>query len=170
MLPDGLSVRHPLAADHPRIQAVLAGWWGDLGGAAGRLERALLVPRLYLQHFTDTSFVVERADGTLGAFLIGFRSQSRPDVAYIHFVGVAPDLRRMHVAAALYEGFIEEVRATGARRVQSCTSPSNTTSKAFHTSLGFAIDPSDEIVDGVPVQRDYDGPGIDRVTFTLTIA
>jgi hypothetical protein len=33
--------------------------------------------------------------------------------------------------------------------------------------MGFEIDPSETVIDGVPVQRDYDGPGIDRVTFTL---
>jgi predicted GNAT superfamily acetyltransferase len=166
---DELSVRHPTVADHPRLQAALDAWWGDLGGEAGRLERSLLLPRLYLQHFTDTSFILERPDGSIGAFLVGFRSQSRPDVAYIHFVGVAPDLRRRHVAASLYERFIEQARRAGARRVQSCTSPSNATSRAFHTGMGFAIDESETVVDGVPVQRDYDGPGVDRVTFTLRL-
>ena len=127
------------------------------------------MPRLFLQHFTDTSFIVERADGSVGAFLIGFRSQSRPEVAYIHFVGVAPDLRRNRVAASLYERFIEQVRVAGARTVQSCTSPANTTSQAFHTGMGFEIDASETLRDGVRVQPDYDGPGIDRVSFTLRL-
>jgi GNAT superfamily N-acetyltransferase len=164
--PDRLDVRHPTSADHPRLLAVLDEWWGGLGGEAGRLERSLLLPRLFFQHFTDTSYIVERQDGTIAAFLIGFRSQSQPDVAYIHFVGVAPDLRRMGLAGKLYERFGREQREVGARKVQSCTSPANTTSQAFHLGVGFTIDPSDSIVDGVPVQRDYDGPGIDRVTFT----
>lgn len=166
MPPDGLSERHPTAADHPRVLAALDDWWGGLGGEAGRRERALLVPRLFLQHFNDTSYIVERPDGTITAFLIGFRSQSQPDVAYIHFVGVAPDLRRNGVAARLYERFIEQVRAGGARKVQSITSPANATSRAFHIGMGFAIDPSETVVDGLAVQRDYDGPGVDRVTFT----
>jgi predicted GNAT superfamily acetyltransferase len=169
VLPDTLSVRHPTTADHPRLLAVLDEWWGGLGGEAGQLERSLLMPRLFLQHFTDTSFIAERPDGSIGAFLIGFRSQSRPDVAYIHFVGVAPDLRRLGVAAGLYGRFISGAQAAGARRVQSCTSPSNTTSQAFHTGMGFAIDPSETVRDGVAVQLDYDGPGIDRVTFTLLL-
>ena len=165
----GLSVRHPVVADHPRLLAVLDEWWGGLGGEAGRLERALLMPRLFLQHFTDTSVIAERPDGSIGAFLIGFRSQSRPDVAYIHFVGVAPDLRRRGVAASLYGRFIEAARAAGARRVQSCTSPANTTSRAFHVGMGFTLDASETVRDGVPVQLDYDGPGIDRVSFTLVL-
>ena len=54
-------MRQPIVADHPRLLAVLDEWWGELGGEAGRLERALLMPRLFLQHFTDTSSSVERA-------------------------------------------------------------------------------------------------------------
>ena len=164
-----LAVRHPTASDHPRLQRALAGWWGDLGGEAGRLERSLLLPRLFLQHFAGTSFIAEQPDGSIAAFLIGFRSQSQPDVAYIHFVAVAPELRRLKLATRLYERFAREQHEAGARLVRSCTSPSNTTSQAFHRGLGFTLDPSETIVGGVPVQRDYDGPGLDRVTFTLLL-
>ena len=165
----GLSVRQPIVADHPRLLAVLDEWWGELGGEAGRLERALLMPRLFLQHFADTSFICRAPGSVVGAFLIGFRSQSRPEVAYIHFVGVAPDLRRHGVAAELYGRFIERARAAGARRVQSCTSPSNTTSQAFHVAMGFTLDASETMREGVAVQLDSDGPGIDRVSFTLLL-
>ena len=61
------------------------------------------------------------------------------------------------------------MRALPARAVQAITSPSNVTSRAFHQAMGFELDPSETVVDGVPVQRDYDGPGIDRVTFTLRL-
>jgi N-acetylglutamate synthase-like GNAT family acetyltransferase len=164
-----LPVRHPTPSDHPRILAVLDEWWGGLGGEQGRLERSLLVPRLFLQHFTNTSYIVDRPDGTIGAFLIGFHSQSRPEVAYVHFVGVAPDLRRTGLAGSLYERFIERARAAGMSKVQAITSPRNATSRAFHRGMGFELDPSEDEVDGIPVQRDYDGPGIDRVTFTLRL-
>lgn len=46
------------------------------------------------------------------------------------------------------------------------TSPGNTTSVAFHTGLGFRVDPSATLENGVPVQLDHDGPGLHRVTFT----
>jgi N-acetylglutamate synthase-like GNAT family acetyltransferase len=164
-----LATRPPSAADHPRILRALDEWWGGLGGEAGRRERSLLLPRLFLQHFADTSYIVERADGSLGAFLIGLHSQSRPDVAYVHFVGVAPDLRRRGLAASLYERFLDAARAAGARKVQAITSPSNVTSQAFHQGIGFELDASETVVDGLPVQRDYDGPGIDRVAFTLQL-
>src|SRR5437016_73337 len=39
----------------------MAEWWGGLGGQDGSKQRALLVPRLFFQHFTDTSYLVELA-------------------------------------------------------------------------------------------------------------
>ncbi|GHF01175.1 hypothetical protein GCM10017786_37700 [Amycolatopsis deserti] len=73
-LPEGLVARHPVPDDHPRVLAVLDRWWADLKGDAGARERALLLPRLYFQHFTTTSFVVE--DGSARA--LDRRSRGRP--------------------------------------------------------------------------------------------
>ena len=89
---EGLTLRHPVPEDQPAVLAVLDEWWGGQGGAAGATERASLLPLLFFQHFTDTSFVAE-SDGRLAGFLIGFMSQSRPDESYIHFVKISPDLR-----------------------------------------------------------------------------
>jgi ribosomal protein S18 acetylase RimI-like enzyme len=164
--PDGLETRHPRADDHARVLAVLDDWWGGFGGEAGSRERALLLPRLFFQHFNDTSQLVERADGRLVAFLIGFVSASRPGTAYVHFVGVDPALRRSGLGAGLYRQFSRRVTERGVRTVTCVTSPGNTTSVAFHTGLGFQVDPSADLENGVPVQLDYDGPGLHRVTFT----
>jgi ribosomal protein S18 acetylase RimI-like enzyme len=101
----------------------------------------------------------------LAAFLIGFLSQSDPSVAYIHFVGVDPALRRHGVAAALYRRFFDLARSRGRRSVHAITSPGNTTSLAFHAGIGFRIQSSAQTIDGVPVQRAYDGPGLDRIAF-----
>jgi hypothetical protein len=64
------SWRPPVEPDHARVLAVLDRWWGRLGGDEGTSQRTALLPRLFFQHFTDTSFVVE-SDGELVAFLIG---------------------------------------------------------------------------------------------------
>jgi len=165
VLPDGLAARRPAEADHARVQAVLGEWWGHLGGAQGDLQRALLVPRLFLQHFTGTSTVVEDADGRLVAFLLGFLSPARPQTAYVHFVGVDPAVHRGGLGRRLYEAFSAAMTARGAREVRCITSPSNAGSIAFHTRMGFALEPGDREVDGVPVHSDYDGPGLDRVSF-----
>ncbi len=141
---------------------------GGFQGRAGSL-RALLLPRLFFQHFADTRYVVERVDGELVAFLIGFLSHVQPDVAYIHFVGVDPAHRRAGLGATLYRAFFEHVAQLGARTVKCITSPGNETSVAFHTGLGFALEPSESVTDDVPVQRDYDGPGLDRIAFKRTL-
>lgn len=164
-LSDGLEIRHPHADDQGRVLAVLDDWWAGFQGLDGARQRVLLLPRLFFQHFTDTSYLVERTDGQLIGFLIGFVSQSRPDVAYVHCVGIDPALRRTGVASALYRRFFADVAARGARTVECITSPGNATSVAFHTRLGFSIQPGQADVDGVAVQRDYDGPGLDRVAF-----
>ncbi|AOP50187.1 GNAT family N-acetyltransferase [Streptomyces lydicus] len=165
-LPGGLLVRHPVPEDHGRLQVALADWWGGLGGEAGALQRQLLVPRLFLQHFAGTSFLVERPDHTLHAFLIGFLSQTDSRTAYIHFVGVCPDGKRAGVGGFLYRRFFAAARAAGRTRIRCITSPNNRDSLAYHRRMGFRLEPGDRIDEhGVPVHRDYDGPGLDRVSF-----
>jgi pimeloyl-ACP methyl ester carboxylesterase/ribosomal protein S18 acetylase RimI-like enzyme len=150
--PHTFAFRPPIESDHPRVLAVLAEWWN------GR-DLSHLLPRLYFQHYGDTSFIVEK-EGELAAFLIGFMSQSDPCVAYIHFVGVHPKHRKAGLGRALYERFFELARARGAREAHCITAPVNTGSIAFHTRLGFAL--SNPIAD-------YDGPGDERVVFKRKI-
>jgi ribosomal protein S18 acetylase RimI-like enzyme len=142
-----VEIRTAAPSDYERIVAVVNEWWG------GRDMRPLL-PRLFLDHFADTSLVVED-DGGLEAFLVGFLSPAQPDEAYIHFVGVRPGCRRSGLARALYERFFELARARGRTLVRCVTSPVNEGSIAFHRKLGF----EDVLV------ADYDGPGADRVAF-----
>ncbi|MBI3178000.1 MAG: GNAT family N-acetyltransferase [Chloroflexi bacterium] len=144
--PHTYALRSPLESDHPRVLAVLSDWWG------GR-DLSHLLPRLYFQHFNDTSFIVE-AGGELAAFLIGFVSPSEPGVAYIHFVGVHPAHRQAGLARLLYERFFRAARARGASEVHCITSPVNSVSIAFHKRMGF--------VASEPI-ADYDGLGDDRV-------
>lgn len=165
---DGLVVRRPVEDDFTRVQYGLTHWWGGLGGEAGAQQRRLLVPRLFLQHFTGTSMVVDGAegpDGPLAAFLIGFLSQDRPDEAYIHFVGVAPEHKRAGLGSAMYERFFALARETGRSRVRCITGPANLASVAYHTRMGFRIEEGDLDVDGVAAKSDYDGEGLARVCF-----
>ncbi|MEV6757643.1 GNAT family N-acetyltransferase [Streptomyces sp. NPDC051214] len=168
-LPDGLTARHLAEDDHAQVLAVLDAWWGGMKGPAGALERSLLLPRLYFQHFTTTSFVVERTGGRaeasdggqIAAFLVGFLSQTQPDAAYVHFVGVDPRLHGQGVGRALYQAFFALARSYGRRYVHCVTSPQNSASQAFHARLGFTVSAS---------KPDYDGPGLDRVAFTIDLA
>jgi len=98
-----------------------------------------LLPKLFLDHFYDTSFVVEEESELIG-FLIGFMSQSRPIEAYIHFVGVHPDYRKDGIGATLYQQFFQICRKRGRSIIHACTSPVNKGSIAFHTRMGFQVE------------------------------
>jgi L-amino acid N-acyltransferase YncA len=150
---DDLELRHAEPSDHARVLAVLDQWWG------GRQMTAML-PRLFFVHFRPTSFVLEQ-DGRLVGFLCGFVSQTDPEQAYVHFVGVDPELRGRGAGRLLYDRFFDTVRAQGCTVVRAVTSPLNYTSIAFHTAVGFDAEESGG--------ESYDGPGEDRVRFVLRL-
>lgn len=150
-----LTIRPLEPADYGPIIRVLDAWWG------GR-RMADMLPRLFFVHFRQTSFAAE-AEGRVVGFLAGFHSQTYPDQAYIHFVGVDPAFRAGGVGRALYERFFEAARALGASEVHGVTSPVNRGSLAFHRAMGFELLPAAAEVDGAPYSPDYDGPGEPRV-------
>ena len=144
-------------SDHGAVIAVVDDWWG------GRPMAAML-PRLFFEHFADTSFAADRA-GALVGFLVGFLSQSRPGEAYIHFVGIHPSERGHGLGRRLYEAFFAAVAARGCTVVRAVTAPVNTGSIAFHRRMGFQIEPGRQGRGGAPGAAGYDGPGQDRVRF-----
>lgn len=152
-----LDVRHGRAQDHGAVMQVIDAWWG------GR-AMAPLLPRLFFEHFADTCFVAEDAQGIAG-FLCGFLSQSRTGESYIHFVGVRPDLRGGGLGRALYERFFAAAQSAGAATVHCVTSIVNRPSVAFHRQMGFTLVPGDREVDGIPVHSGHDGRGGDQVLF-----
>ncbi|HET7014185.1 MAG TPA: GNAT family N-acetyltransferase [Streptosporangiaceae bacterium] len=154
-------IRQLSSADYPYVISVVDRWWG------GR-QMADLLPRLFFEHFTDTSFAAER-DGQLTGFLVGFLSQSRRGEAYIHFVGVDPAERGSGLGRQLYEAFFKVAKARGCTVVRAITSPVNRGSIEFHRQLGFELEPGDAEVDGVPVATSYDGRGGDRVRFVRNL-
>jgi predicted GNAT superfamily acetyltransferase len=157
-----VQIRPIRPTDYRPVISVVDDWWG------GR-QMADMLPRLFFEHFTDTCFAAER-DGELAGFLIGFRSQSRPAEAYIHFAGVHPGERGRGLGRRLYEHFFAAVRAQHCDLVRAVTAPVNHGSIKFHQQMGFAIEPGDTAIDGVPVTAGYDGDGQDRVRFVKTLA
>ena len=111
-----------------------------------------MLPRLFFTHFRDTSFVAEE-DGELAGFLCGFVSQTYPDQAYVHFVGVAPARRKAGLARELYEMFFAAARDVGRTSVHCVTSPANTGSLDFHARLGFEVEAEVEGDDGAGESR-----------------
>jgi len=111
-------IRHANPSDYGRVIQHVNAWWG------GR-EMAPMLPKLFFLHFEGTSFVAEDGDGKLVAFLIGFVSQTDPEEAYVHFVGVAPEQRGSGLGRALYDRFCTVVAARGCSCVRCVTSPAN---------------------------------------------
>lgn len=156
-----LRFRRPVEADHPFLVDRVDEWWG------GRKLHQLL-PRLWLQHFTGTSWVVEDANGAIVGFLVGFISPDHPDIAYIHMVATSPNHRGAGLGRALYERFFADVRSRGVRRVKAITWPGNRVSVGFHRAMGFVPDegPGTQRLYGAPAYPDYDAEGDDRVVFS----
>jgi len=155
-----ITFRRPVEGDYARLIGLIDDWWG------GRRIHHLL-PRLWLQHFTGTSWIAEDAGGAPIGFLVGFISPDRPNEAYIHMVGTSPNHRRSGLGRTLYERFYDDARARGARRVTAITWPGNRVSVGFHRQMGFT--PYDgkgtQRLYGTPAFPDYDGEGDDRTVF-----
>ncbi|MET9864029.1 GNAT family N-acetyltransferase [Streptomyces smyrnaeus] len=162
------ALRQAQVGDHGTIVACVQRWWGDSRTPQQARELSQLLPRLFLQFFSRTSLVLEDDTGIRG-FLVGFHAADNDEEAYIHFVGVDPQLRGQGMARTLYTAFFQRAAEAGRTRVRAITSPVNTGSIAFHRALGFTLEYGDREVDGLPVHSDYDGPGQDRVCFRRTL-
>ncbi|OIK00866.1 GNAT family N-acetyltransferase [Streptomyces sp. MUSC 14] len=162
------ALRQARVCDHGAIVECVQRWWTDSRSPEQARELSLLLPRLFLQFFSATSLVLEDDCG-IRAFLVGFHSADNDTEAYIHFVGVAPELRGRGVARDLYATFFRRAAEAGRAEVRAITSPTNTGSIAFHRAMGFAVERGDREIGGLPVHTDYDGPGQDRVCFRRSL-
>lgn len=162
--PAGITVRRPTEADYAGIIGVIDDWWG------GR-RMDVLLPRLWLQHFTGTSWLAETDGGALAGFLVGFLSPDKPDVAYCHMLAINPNVRRTGLGKALYERFFADARAGGRTKVMAVTWPANRASLAFHRSMGFEIQagPGSQNLYGTPARAGYDFDREDRAILVRDI-
>ena len=151
-----VNIRQLRETDHGAVVAVADDWWG------GRRVVDKL-PRLFFRYFAETSFAAEE-DGQLVAFLVGIVG-SPADEAYVHFVGVHPDHRSRGLGRRLYGMFFDMAHRRGCRSVRAITSPVNTGSVGFHTSMGFELLEGDRTQDGLRIHSNYDGEGEDKVVF-----
>lgn len=154
-------IRNAEPSDYQSIIAVVDDWWG------GR-RMANMLPKLFFIHFRPTSFVAEH-NGKIVGFVIGFVSQTFPEEAYIHFVGIQPGFRKEGLGSALYERLFATVAKLNCRLVRCVTSPVNKASISFHLRMGFSALDSGKSIDGVPAAKDYDGKGEDRVVFIKSL-
>ncbi|RZT15500.1 GNAT family N-acetyltransferase [Fictibacillus sp. BK138] len=152
-----MEIRQVIESDYYVISPHINEWWG------GR-QMSDMLPRLFFDHFKNTSFIAEQ-DGVIVGFLIGFLSQSTSNEAYIHFVGVHPKFRKHNIGRKLYNKFFNVVEESGRTIIRCVTSPVNKVSVEYHTKMGFEIQGGGKKMQGVSVMENYDGPGEDRILF-----
>ncbi len=146
-------------ADFDQIITDIADFLGD------ERTKSLHNP-VYLYEFGNTAYVIKEGEKVIG-YLFGLFSQTAT-VAYVKFVGVRRAYQKQGIGRRLYEHFIEIAKKHGCNKLKAITSPSNKVSVAFHRGLGMELigEPDEE---GIPVFRDYGGPGIDRIVFIKKI-
>ncbi|MED4156484.1 GNAT family N-acetyltransferase [Priestia aryabhattai] len=127
-----MTVRLVKGSDYYVISPLINDWWN------GR-QMSDLLPKLFFDHFKDTSFIVEE-EGEIIGFLIGCLSQSYSTEAYIHFVGIHPGYRGKGIGKQLYNQFFDVIQQNDRNIVRCVTSPVNKASIAYHTKMGFEIE------------------------------
>jgi GNAT superfamily N-acetyltransferase len=152
--------RRPTEADYRAIAAVVDDWWGER-------RQVDQLPRLWLQHFSGTSWLGEDDAGRLVGFLVGFISPDDPTTAVCHLIGVAPGHRRRGIGRALYGRFQDDARAATARRIVAVAWPGEPAAVRFHLALGFepTTGPETQRLYGTPAVPEYDFGRVDRVVF-----
>ena len=141
--------------DAAAVAEAIDDWW------PGRHMVHAVCPQLF-EHLGDTCVIAEQ-DGELVGFLVGFVSQRMPATGYVHYAGVRPDRRGLGIGAEMYRRFAETAVARGCTRLYAETGAWNAESIAFHRTVGFVLEPGDEVVDGLPVHHDAAGVGADFV-------
>jgi ribosomal protein S18 acetylase RimI-like enzyme len=128
--------------------------WGDIV-----IERETIY-HLLTKHFRGTCFVAEDRQRMIG-YLLGFRSQSQPDEAYLHLAQVDPAMRGHGVGRRMFNQFEASVRKMGCRKILAASRPQNKTAMAFYRGVGFKPVQTGTMieVDGVMAIKDYNGPG-----------
>jgi len=141
--------------DFDQILREITDFWGD--------ERTLFLHHpMFIHEFGDSAFVIKENGRVIG-YLFGFISQTEP-TGYIHAIGVRLTHQRQGLGRLLYDRFTEFARSKGCKELKALTSPGNADSIAFHKAIGMELhgEPNEE---GIPVVKDYSGPGVDRGVF-----
>ncbi|AFC99824.1 putative acetyltransferase, GNAT superfamily [Methanocella conradii HZ254] len=128
--------------------------WADLV-----IERETIY-HIMTEHFRDTCFIAEERGEMIG-YLLGFRSQARPEEALIHLIQVAPHMRGNGIGRRLFNQFQYTVKKMGCKRIVAITKPENNYCNRFHKAMGFNVVEAGEAIEvnGVRAIKDYNGPG-----------
>ena len=132
-----------------------------------RSDRTLYLHHpMFIYEFGNTAYVIKEGEKVIG-YLLGFISQTEP-TAYVHLIGIRRSHQRRGLGRLLYDHFISYARKKGCKTIKAITTHTNLDSIAFHKSIGMELLGSLN-EEGIPVVKDYGGPGRDRVVFRKRI-
>lgn len=154
-----LQVSGLTAADFDQIREDFADFWGDT-------HLRFLHHPMFLHEFGDSAFVIREGSRVI-AYLLGFTTHA--GVAYVHMIGVRRAHQRRGLGHMLYERFTQLAMQRGCTEMRAITSAENTPSVDFHRQIGMELMGEPLTPGGMPVVRDYGGPGEDRVVFRKTL-
>lgn len=118
--------------------------------------------------FGSTSFIA-LLDGVPSGGVLACINQSKADEMYIDQVAVQQQTRGHGVSGRLLDAVCDEARKRGCRRLWLSTDPANPAARVW-PRYGFAILPGDAELNGLPVTRDFKGPGKHRALFERRLA
>jgi GNAT superfamily N-acetyltransferase len=118
--------------------------------------------------FGTTSFIAS-SDGTLAGGVLACVNQSKANEVYVGQVAVQERWRGRGVTGRLLEAVGEEARRRGCQRVWLSTDPANPAARVW-PRYGFAVLPGNDEANGLPVTRDFKGPGKHRALFERRLA
>lgn len=134
-------------------------YWGS--------ERALALHHpLFIYEFGNSAFVIKHDEIVL-AYIFGFIAQTSK-TGYIHLVGVNTNYQNKGLGTLLYQHFIAFAKKEGCKKIKAITTPTNTQSINFHKKIGMHL-LGDVNEDGIPIVKNYSGPGLDKVVFEMVI-
>ena len=113
--------------------------------------------------FGSTSFIVS-SDRALAGGVLACVNQSKADEVYIDQVAVHQEWRGRGVTGRLLDAVCDEAQRRGCRRVWLSTDPANPAARVW-PRYGFALLAGNDEVNGLPVTRDFKGPGKHRALF-----
>ena len=146
-------------ADFDQILRDTVDFWGD--------ERTLFLHHpMFVNEFGNSAFVFKEGEQVI-AYLFGFISQTAP-VGYVHAIGVRRSRQKQGLGRRLYDHFTQFARKRGCKGLKAITTPGNKTSIAFHRRIGMEL-MGESNEEGIPIIKDYSGPGEHRVVFSKKI-
>ena len=118
--------------------------------------------------FGTTSFIAS-LEGALAGGVLACVNQSKADEVYVDQVAVRKEMRGRGVTEPLLEAVADAARRHGCRRVWLSTDPANPAAQVW-PRYGFAVLPGNDEANGLPVTRDFKGPGKHRALFERRLA